>query len=330
MPWEAIMTAKSVRRVCGIVLVIVPSLACSQAERGPKDAQRDKFSATAKRTWAKRHKATKRELAGLEDHAWAGVYYQGDGVGVNATLTLAPQSGFVFIWRGCLGVYDRNYGGVTTSEHGTLQLVPKFENDRRGFQGVASELIPIAWGDRRYLVPVKKVTEFCNAVNSKREPRTQMRGFFFLRRGDHEKPARGVPEIPEEYQAYLLKEPILAEIVEVHDTDVEEGVGGWVFRSTTVTLNVGHAEGVLPGMSFRVYEPKEGILCRAARVLSVGEKTSRALIRQGVAKEIKAVQPVAGWKLTTGPRRPSPSPKQVDESSATGAAAPMGGDQTNP
>jgi hypothetical protein len=46
-------------------------------------------------------------------HPWAGEYYYGDGLGVNVVLTLAPQGGCVATWRGCLGMYGKNYGPVS-------------------------------------------------------------------------------------------------------------------------------------------------------------------------------------------------------------------------
>src|SRR5262245_43325767 len=52
------------------------------------------------------------EVATLADHAWAGKYYAGDGMGENVSLALAPRAGFVFEWHGCLGLYDRNFGAV--------------------------------------------------------------------------------------------------------------------------------------------------------------------------------------------------------------------------
>jgi hypothetical protein len=39
-----------------------------------------------------------------------GQYYLGDGLGVNCSLELHPDHRFRFVWRGCLGMYDRNQG----------------------------------------------------------------------------------------------------------------------------------------------------------------------------------------------------------------------------
>src|SRR5579872_1531294 len=56
------------------------------------------------------------EIETLKSHEWAGSYYYGDGLGVNVSLVLAPQNGFVFDWTGCLGLYDLNYGNIVEKD----------------------------------------------------------------------------------------------------------------------------------------------------------------------------------------------------------------------
>jgi hypothetical protein len=189
------------------------------------------------------------ELKTLGDHPWAGSYYQGDGRGVNQRIILSPKAGFVFTWHGCLGLYDRNFGDVR-QENDTLTLKLAYPNSRKGFQGIASDLVLIRWGERRYLVAVDEVIEFCNAINSGGEPRIQAHGHFLMRDKDWEKKAEGVPKLPEKYLGFLLKEPIQGKIVAVGESKTREGSSGIRFRTTTVTLNVGKKQGVLAGMRF--------------------------------------------------------------------------------
>src|SRR2546423_2772553 len=108
-----------------------------------------KYSASAESTATKNRREILAEIKKLKSHEWAGEYYAGDGLGVNTSLVIAPKSGYVFEWHGCLGLYDRNYGAVTC-KNGRIQLSFTFENQRKGFQGIAPELIPISWGPRRY------------------------------------------------------------------------------------------------------------------------------------------------------------------------------------
>src|SRR4051812_843941 len=37
---------------------------------------------------------------------WAGEYCCGDGLGMNVTIAIAPKTGVVYTWYGCLGLYD--------------------------------------------------------------------------------------------------------------------------------------------------------------------------------------------------------------------------------
>lgn len=106
------------------------------------------------------------ESAAFADHEWAGKYHMGDGLGVNVSLSLSPEAGFTFEWHGCMGLYDRNYGNVTSSE-GVIRLHPIFENEQQGLRGIATEFTPVRWGDRRYLVPPNEMIEFCNKVNQR-------------------------------------------------------------------------------------------------------------------------------------------------------------------
>jgi hypothetical protein len=286
----------------GVALAVAACIVSGQDSSKARRRAEEKFTSTAEADWEARLAAIKKEICALGNHPWAGTYYYGDGLGVNASLTLAPKSGFVFTWEGCLGVYDRNFGDIIQTDRGSLKLGLMFENSQKGFQGVAEELVPIAWGQRHYLIRFDGVPAFCNAVNSGSEPRGDMHGFYYLRQGDHEKRVKGPPELPEQYQAYLLKEPIDAEVVAVKDTTIEEGIGGWTFHKTEVTLNVGRSTGVLPGMSFHVYEPEDILTRCGATILAVDEHSSTALIDQPSTDKVKPTSPAVGWKLTTGNR----------------------------
>jgi hypothetical protein len=127
---------------------------------------------------AARTTSIENELARLgANHAWAGKYYSGDGLGVNVTLLIAPETGFVFQWEGCLGLYDRNYGTATMHDD-HLHLTCHLSNDtNKGFEGTPTDFTPVHWGERRYLIANDKLVNFCNAINSKEEPRKKARGF---------------------------------------------------------------------------------------------------------------------------------------------------------
>lgn len=147
----------------------------------------DKLSDEAQTNAAELAPRITTELKTLQDHPWAGLYYEGDGRGENVSLMLAPTTGYLFEWHGCMGLYDRNFGRVAVKK-GNLHLSFTFPNVREGFQGIADEFVPVSWGKRMYLIPADDMVGFCNDVNSGAEPRTRVYGKYLLREDDDNLP----------------------------------------------------------------------------------------------------------------------------------------------
>jgi len=257
-----------------------------------QDADSDpKLSKAAVEAAEARTKKIQQEIRGLRNHEWAGEYFFGDGLGVNVTLTLAPQNGFVFTWYGCLGLYDQNYGDVTFTQ-GTVKLLFTYPNKRGGFQGIAPELMPVRWGQRHYLIPVDGMLPFTNAINSGMEGGKLFGGrsaYFLLRKGDENKAPEGLPSVPSEYLSYILKKPITAKISSV--TASQEGKSK---RTTRVTLNVGSADGLRKGMELFVKHP--GRIYAEVDVTDVSEHWSSAVIEQDLLSD---PVPAPGWIFST-------------------------------
>jgi hypothetical protein len=252
-----------------------------------KDAK--KFSKKSKANLEAEKTLIRQELETLKAHPWAGHYYYGDGLGVNVDLSVAPKSGFAFTWNGCLGLYDLNYGDAVETD-GRIRLVFKLPNERKGFQGIAREFLPVVWGDRHYLIPFDEVVKFANAINAGFEPRGTAWGEFLLRRDDVSKSASGFPNLPPQYSEYLLKQPIEAEISAVKENRMQNSG-----RVTTVLLNVGSTQGVKKGMEFFVYAPST--VFESATITRVDSSSSEAEIFQ--CCDDKAGPPSLGWKLST-------------------------------
>jgi len=249
-----------------------------------------KFSKESEAASESQRKLIKKELKSSHEHPWAGQYYYGDGLGVNLQLDLAPRSGFVFTWHGCFGLYDLNYGKVEETG-GRIKLVFKFPNDKKGFQGTPSELIPVLWGERHYLVPPDSIVDFTNAINAGFEPRSGLHGRFLLKGGDELKAVRGKPDLPSQYSAYLLEHPVEAEISSVNESRVDD-----LWRIVNIGLNVGTAQGVKAGMEFWVSAPD--CLYGNARITDVGSTQSQATLTIFEA-DYKSHVPSPGWKLST-------------------------------
>lgn len=233
------------------------------------------------------------EIKKLGDHDWAGEYYSGDGMGVNTSLTLAPRSGYVFEWHGCLGLYDRNYGDVDWRA-GRIRLTFTFKNSREGLQGIAPVLILVPWGERRYLVPSNEIVEFCNNVNQGREPRPGEHGFFLLRRGDEDKEVEGFPKVPAKYRDYLLPKPVEATIIAVGQYVTRPSVLDWKFKDTPVTLDAGATQGLRIGMELIVSKPDSK--AETVQITKVEDNRAEAVMTQAGEDE---PGPEVGWRLST-------------------------------
>lgn len=257
------------------------------------DRDEAKYTDEAEKTAKQLQERIHAEVKTLTNHAWAGEYYSGDGLGVNVSLLLAPKAGYVFEWHGCLGLYDRNYGGVSFT-NGKIHLSFTFKNEQKGFQGIAEQLIPVSWGERQYLIPSGDIVEFCNDVNAGTEPREDMHGRHLLREGDEKKKVRGFPAVPDEFRAYLLTKPIEATITTVGSYTTRPIVCEWKFKDTPVTLDAGSEAGILPGMEFHVRKP--GNIVKSVTVTKVSRNSSEALMT-GIGEEDPG--PKVGWRVST-------------------------------
>jgi hypothetical protein len=138
--------------------------------------------------------------------AVAGSYYYGDGLGMNFSLVVKPEGRFSFIWRGCLGVYDKNEGGArVVNDH--LILTPEQPNESRGNRRIPTDLVLVHWGERLYLIPKEAAKGFCYEVINDREPRSNPHGEYYLREGDWGKKVTGLPNVPKEWESLLQKKP---------------------------------------------------------------------------------------------------------------------------
>lgn len=308
----------------GLILAISGNT-FAEAPSKQSDGARERFSKRALTDWKAYYESIKKEIETHEDHLWAGGYYQGDGLGVNASLYLAPESGFAFIWTGCLGVYDRNHGTVEETDRGTLVLSPRYKNDEQGFRGFPPEVIPVRWGERRYLIAPGQLAEFGGGSF---EPRREAHGFFYLRDGDEHLPSDGAPEIPLAYQMHLLAKPVTAKITRVDDATkkVEGKPQTKRVMRISVGIDAGSKQKLTPGMSFELVNPKLCGACSTMRTVRVRENSSEIILEERLTKGQTGTMPQAGWELIS---KTTPAPKKKDAGSAkkTGTQSPSKGEE---
>ena len=230
------------------------------------------------------------ELAAGKAPEWAGKYYRGDGLGVNVTVTLAPEGGFVYTWYGCLGRYDANYGGVV-EQNGDLAFEFELPNSRESGPGIAPAFTTVRWGDRQYLVALDQAREFANAVNSGREPCKQFCSEFLLREGDELIDVGGRPELPREWMRYLLEKPIEATFVQTLESTVTPDTmsspdNPYAWRRTKIQIDAGKSQGVWEGMTFYDTAPdSRGIEYVVTRVGANGSTAASTELVTGLGED---------------------------------------------
>jgi hypothetical protein len=247
-----------------------------------------RFQAAAESQAHDRTNKIQAEIASLGvDHAWAGSYYEGDGLSENVTLRIAPAAGFVYEWQGCMGLYDRNFGTVSERD-GRLVLSFHFPNKQgNAIAGLAQELVPIRWGDRHYLVALDAIERFCADINSGEEPRRTVQGEYLMRDGDGKRPASGLPIVPAKYARLLLKAPVDAKVTDVLDS--------WKVDRTTfmtrVKIDVGSDQGLVEGIRLYLVEPSR---VQPLVIEKVSPQSSvAAVVRFGPSAGFPAI----GWKF---------------------------------
>ncbi|MFN0244153.1 MAG: hypothetical protein ACKVWV_14785 [Planctomycetota bacterium] len=228
---------------------------------------------------------------------WAGKYVA-SGRNWGSALHVAPDLGFVAHHESghmpndsdTLDCTDLEWGRVEERD-GALWLDPAMPCDidiLRHF----SPLVPIAWGDRRYLVRAADLLEFVCSVESGAEPRGGTSGQYYLREGDERTIVEKPLEIPEAFRE-TWRASVHARVIHVLavlDDPLQ------FYRKTTLELDVGTAHAVQIGDRFWLDAHSRPSLC--ARVTAVEERTCTALLRQ-TRDDVTAV--VAGAEMSSLP-----------------------------
>jgi hypothetical protein len=239
-------------------------------------------------------------------HPWAGHYFWGDGLGANLSLLIADQTGFAIAWHGCLGLYGANEGLIQRGKDGRLILDFRWRNDPDEFGNFPKELIPVRWGERRYLIDANDVPGFINQIHWGLEPRDTAFGDHFLQRGDEQRPALGLPALPEQWAQQLRTEPALYRVSSVRAEPALDTADKRCVRSAELRLDA---------LDHR-HSPARGIELRKLDAIA---STSASVER------IDAGQVIARWQRGFGDCEPDDQPPQQGETLSTGAWRPGAG-----
>jgi hypothetical protein len=140
----------------------------------------------------------------------AGEYFFSNGFS-GERLAISADGRFKLTYHTCTG-QNSTYGrGRFVNGH----LVLRTYLVCRVFFDAPTDLIPIDWGDRLYLVPKGAGREFCDYVNMNGGATRWPPDPLFVRSGDDEKPVDGLPSVPKEWEPMLLPSPLNGKVVEV-------------------------------------------------------------------------------------------------------------------
>lgn len=192
----------------------------------------------------------------LPDGHWAkefaGRYYEGDGLGTNAGILIAPESGAAYLNYGCLGLYGGNHGDIVEVLPDGLRLKLALPADRDIMKFLDDRMYFVRWGERRYLVPASEMLRLVNNYNEGGFARESMYGIPRLQvpgvhpRDWDEPVPPGRPELPPQYARLLRDAPITLKVTKVSPVEVKPG-----FERCTIEFEGGTDTGVFEGMEFR-------------------------------------------------------------------------------
>jgi hypothetical protein len=223
--------------------LLVAACQASQTAEVEALSLEERLSEPREAQWQARREQILAESAALEI-PWAGHYYQDNGF-TGSAVFVAPWAGFAFSRFGCLGTYDRNLGSIER-EGREIILTPEWQAPKGERLNMPERLTVVPWGERTYLLEEEDFIEFCNWINSGYEPRGGWSGLFSLNTDSFDEEPTGLPDLPEQYQGYILEQPIEARILSIGSW-ATDATDDWTYRAT-VTVDVGARDGAFKGM----------------------------------------------------------------------------------
>lgn len=212
------------------------------------------------------------ELTGLHgQHAWAGEYYEGDGFGTNVRVLIAPSAGVSSTWHGCTGMYAQNEGEVAIQADGSLKL--NYAHSTDGPFKLPTQLRPVRWGERVYLIAASDPMTLINSINMGEEPRTTPYGQVLLRKGDEDKAVVGLPDLPADQLAAIRSVALNLKVTASRRTSSEFRYD-YCTDAYELTFDRGIADGIRPGVELRLVSKSS--VGERVRIVSAQPETSVA------------------------------------------------------
>ncbi len=244
---------------------------------------------------------------------WAGEYYDGDGLGRNFRIVLAPKSGIACANHGCMGFYGGDHGDIVEALPDGLRVKPILGSDNYGM--LDARLYFVRWGERRYLVPESSMLTLVNNCNEGGFARDAM--YFIPRlhnKNDpfhrHEAAPAGRPELPTQYAKLLREKPIslkVSKVTPLETRGVTTGVQGFF---CTIEFEGGAEQGVYKGLEF--WYGKNSLTATTGKVIinRVDGKTCTGELRAFGGKDQTFSSPIVGESVLTD-ASPVPSVEEL-------------------
>ena len=211
----------------------------------------------------KKRKELIEQESSSDNNEWSGVYLQGDH---HPTVFMWSAIHGFLAWGSNHTTFPAriNFGKAEFSNN-RLIVKPEISKDHLNFQYIPTELTPVKWGEKHFLIPSNRLTDFAYAVHSGAESQIVN---YFAKSEDDQKSRKGLPNLPKEYEKILTMKAIKPKVIAVKK-------GKDLYSDTELTLNVGRKDNVVEGMIF-YYSNSDKYLQIA--ITDLQEKSSKAQI----------------------------------------------------
>ena len=249
---------------------------------------------------------------------WAGQYYEGDGLGENVRIHLAPKAGIAYLNYGCMGLYGGDHGDIIEPLPDGLRL--KLVIGQSGGSFLTERVYFVRWGERRYLVPDWAMMQVVNnyneggfgRINMFQIPRLERDG---KRNGMYEEAAPpGKPVLPAEFAKLLRDDPISLKVTKVSPIAEARVTSGVDAYKCTFEFEGGSDRGVYLGQEFWLTLSGASGKVQISRV-DAGSCTGEFVAYGSPNTPIK--QPTVGEVVNTG-ERPSAAPEDKPDEAPRG------------
>jgi hypothetical protein len=211
---------------------------------------------------------------------WAGRYAWSSGF-AHIRMSVAPKSGaFLFYDTDMVGNEAQLEAPLQMQGDGSIRAQWSESALRAQIPFVSAALVPIRWGERRYLVDAERLPQFAERINLGYEPRVHRivktpdgEAFSLLREGDELKPVSGLPQLPNGPLPGVRLAPEPIRVLEVASIGRRQEEGG-CSTDYRFVLGQGSDQGLSIG---ELLDMNAGEVQGRIQVSDVGPEESRAL-----------------------------------------------------